>query len=258
MKTIGEIKEEFSAAREADWNAICQMYETDLRSGVQKLVQQYRKKLDALEKEKLRMEQMMQFEHKYEHLGYLCGIDEVGRGPLAGPVVACAVILPKDHHILYLNDSKKLTAHKREELYDVIMREAVAVGLGMASPARIDEINILQATYEAMRQAVSKLAVMPQLLLNDAVTIPGIEIPQVPIIKGDAKSASIAAASIVAKVTRDRLNMTRLCRNMVLHLIKGMALQNILRLFRNMDQHRSTGQVLLHISYKLHKIPTHK
>ena len=163
MKTIGEIKEEFSAAREADWNAICQMYETDLRSGVQKLVQQYRKKLDALEKEKLRMEQMMQFEHKYEHLGYLCGIDEVGRGPLAGPVVACAVILPKDHHILYLNDSKKLTAHKREELYDVIMREAVAVGLGMASPARIDEINILQATYEAMRQAVSKLAVMPQL-----------------------------------------------------------------------------------------------
>lgn len=205
MKTIGEIKEEFSAAREADWNAICQMYETDLRSGVQKLVQQYRKKLDALEKEKLRMEQMMQFEHKYEHLGYLCGIDEVGRGPLAGPVVACAVILPKDHPILYLNDSKKLTAHKREELYDVIMREAVAVGLGMASPARIDEINILQATYEAMRQAVSKLAVMPQLLLNDAVTIPGIEIPQVPIIKGDAKSASIAAASIVAKVTRDRL-----------------------------------------------------
>lgn len=205
MKTIGEIKEEFSAAWEADWNAICQMYETDLRSGVQKLVQQYRKKLDALEKEKLRMEQMMQFEHKYEHLGYLCGIDEVGRGPLAGPVVACAVILPKDHSILYLNDSKKLTAHKREELYDVIMREAVAVGLGMASPARIDEINILQATYEAMRQAVSKLAVMPQLLLNDAVTIPEIEIPQVPIIKGDAKSASIAAASIVAKVTRDRL-----------------------------------------------------
>ena len=148
---------------------------------------------------------MMQIEHKYEHLGYLCGIDEVGRGPLAGPVVACAVILPKDHHILYLNDSKKLTAHKREELYDVIMREAVAVGLGMASPARIDEINILQATYEAMRQAVSRLSVQPQLLLNDAVTIPEIQIPQVPIIKGDAKSASIAAASIVAKVTRDRM-----------------------------------------------------
>ena len=119
--------------------------------------------------------------------------------------MACAVILPKDHHILYLNDSKKLTAHKREELYGVILENAVAVGLGMASPARIDEINILQATYEAMRQAISKLKVMPQLLLNDAVTIPQVAIPQVPIIKGDAKSVSIAAASIIAKVTRDRL-----------------------------------------------------
>ena len=158
-----------------------------------------------LEKEKLRMEQMMQFEHKYEHLGYLCGIDEVGRGPLAGPVVACAVILPKDCDILWLNDSKKLTAKKREELYDVILEGAVSVGIGMASPERIDEINILQATYEAMRQAVSRLSVQPQLLLNDAVTIPEIQIPQVPIIKGDAKSVSIAAASIVAKVTRDRM-----------------------------------------------------
>lgn len=205
MKTIGEIKEEFAAAQETEWNQICQDYAEDTRSGVQKLVQQYRKKIDALEKEKLRMEYMMQFEHKYEHLGYLCGIDEVGRGPLAGPVVACAVILPKDHHILYLNDSKKLTAHKREELYDVILREAVAIGLGMASPARIDEINILQATYEAMRQAISKLTTSPDLLLNDAVTIPQVEVPQIPIIKGDARSMSIAAASILAKVTRDRL-----------------------------------------------------
>ncbi len=205
MKTIGEIKEEFSAAREADWNAICQMYETDLRSGVQKLVQQYRKKLDALEKEKLRMEQMMQFEHKYEHLGYLCGIDEVGRGPLAGPVVAGAVILPRDCDILYINDSKKLSAAKREVLYDEIMEKAVAVGIGMASPKRIDEINILQATYEAMRDAIKKLAVTPDILLNDAVTIPQVNIKQVPIIKGDAKSISIGAASIVAKVTRDRM-----------------------------------------------------
>ena len=205
MKTIGEIKEEFSAAREADWNAICQMYETDLRSGVQKLVQQYRKKLDALEKEKLRMEQMMQFEHKYEHLGYLCGIDEVGRGPLAGPVVACAVILPQDSRILYLNDSKKLSASKREELYDIIMEQAVATGLGTIGPDRIDEINILQATYEAMRQAIAQLSPQPDLLLNDAVTIPKVAIPQVPIIKGDAKSISIGAASIIAKVTRDRM-----------------------------------------------------
>lgn len=205
MKKIGEIKDEFAAAGEADWQSMCNQYRGDSRGGVQKLILQYEKKIKALEAEKLRMEQMMQYEREYEHLGYLCGIDEVGRGPLAGPVVACAVILPVDHQILYLNDSKKLTAHKREELYDVILREAVAVGIGMVGPAKIDEINILQATYEAMRQAISKLKVTPQLLLNDAVTIPGVEIPQVPIIKGDAKSASIAAASIVAKVTRDRL-----------------------------------------------------
>ena len=107
--------------------------------------------------------------------------------------------------ILYLNDSKKLSEKKREELYEVILKEAVATGIGMASPARIDEINILQATYEAMRMAISNLSVQPDLLLNDAVTIPEIEIMQIPIIKGDAKSVSIAAASILAKVTRDRL-----------------------------------------------------
>ena len=176
MKKIGEIKEEFAAASEGQWADLCIAYAEDQRSGVQKIISQYQKKMENLEKEKLRMEQMMQYEHEYEHLGYLCGIDEVGRGPLAGPVVACAVILPKDHDILYLNDSKKLTAHKREELYDVIMEKAVAVGIGMASPQRIDEINILQATYEAMREAISKLKVTPQILLNDAVTIPQVTI----------------------------------------------------------------------------------
>ena len=129
----------------------------------------------------------------------------MGRGPLAGPVVAGAVILPKDCRILYINDSKKLSAKKREELYDIIMEQAVAVGIGMASPQRIDEINILQATYEAMREAIRNLSVKPDILLNDAVTIPGVDIRQVPIIKGDAKSISIGAASIIAKVTRDRL-----------------------------------------------------
>ena len=136
---------------------------------------------------------------------YIAGVDEVGRGPLAGPVVAAAVILPPDFAVLGVNDSKKLSPAKREALYDEIMDKAEAVGVGMASPARIDEINILQATYEAMREAVAALNVAPDLLLNDAVTIPGISIPQVPIIKGDAKSVSIAAASIIAKVTRDRL-----------------------------------------------------
>lgn len=163
------------------------------------------KRQARLEKERVRIEAMKVYEKEYESHGWICGIDEVGRGPLCGPVVASAVILPKDCQILYLNDSKKLSEKKREELYDVIMEQAAAVGVGMASPQKIDEINILQATYEAMRQAIDSLKVKPAVLLNDAVTIPGVEIPQIPIIKGDAKSVSIAAASIIAKVTRDRM-----------------------------------------------------
>ena len=163
------------------------------------------KRQAKLEKERARIEIMKVYEKEYESHGWICGIDEVGRGPLCGPVVASAVILPKDCQILYLNDSKKLSEKKREELYDVIMEQAIAVGVGMATPQRIDEINILQATYEAMRQAISNLNVKPAVLLNDAVTIPEVDIPQIPIIKGDAKSVSIAAASIIAKVTRDRM-----------------------------------------------------
>ena len=120
-------------------------------------------------------------------------------------MVAGSVILPNDCRILYINDSKKLTEKKREELYDIIVEKAVSYGIGYASPKRIDEINILQATYEAMREAVAKLTSKPDLLLNDAVMIPGVEIRQIPIIKGDAKSITIGAASILAKVTRDRL-----------------------------------------------------
>ena len=165
------------------------------------------RKLEKLQKERERLEAMRSFEHQYEGYGAVCGIDEVGRGPLAGPVVAGAVILPPDCEILYLNDSKKLSEKKRELLYDEIMEKAVATGIGVISPARIDEINILQATYEAMRMAISNLKVQPSVLLNDAVTIPLVEIPQVPIIKGDAKSVSIAAASIIAKVTRDHMMM---------------------------------------------------
>jgi len=164
-----------------------------------------KKQQERLEKEIVRTKAMSTFEEEYKDYPYICGIDEVGRGPLAGPVVAGAVILPKDDMILYLNDSKKLSEKKREMLYDEIMNRAVATGIGMASPARIDEINILQATYEAMRMAIDNLKVRPDILLNDAVTIPQVDILQVPIIKGDAKSISIAAASIIAKVTRDRL-----------------------------------------------------
>lgn len=168
-----------------------------------------RKKEEKLRKELERLEVMSAYEKEYAQYTHICGIDEVGRGPLAGPVVACAVVLPKDVTILYLNDSKKLSEKKRELLYDEIMEKAVAVGIGAVGPARIDEINILQATYEAMQMAIEdltgKLGKKPDLLLNDAVTIPEVDIPQVPIIKGDAKSISIAAASIVAKVTRDHL-----------------------------------------------------
>ncbi len=204
-KKISEIKNEFETAGNDQLLELFAVYADDSRAGVAGLIKQYQKKLENLEKERERLFLMREYERKYEHLGYVCGIDEAGRGPLAGPVVAGAVILPKDCEILWLNDSKKLSEKKREALYDEIMEKAVAVGVGMASPARIDEINILQATYEAMREAVRKLCVRPQITLNDAVTIPDLELPQVPIIKGDAKSLSIAAASVIAKVTRDRL-----------------------------------------------------
>ena len=205
MQKIGEIKSEIQAAEPGEYAALFEKYKEDTRSGVRKLLEQLHKKEEAYQKELLRTEKMKEFERKYEDLGYVCGIDEVGRGPFAGPVVAAAVILPKDCDILYLNDSKKLSEKKRELLYDEIYEKAVAIGIGMSSEEVIDEINILQATYKAMQQAISKLSIKPDLLLNDAVTIPDVEIEQVPIIKGDAKSASIAAASIVAKVTRDRM-----------------------------------------------------
>ncbi len=164
-----------------------------------------KKQQEKLAAELDRLENMRLYEKKYESCGLICGIDEAGRGPLAGPVVAGAVILPRDCQILYLNDSKKLTARRRELLYEEIMEKALAVGTGVVSHARIDEINILQATYEAMRQAIEKLGMAPDILLNDAVTIPEVTLKQVPIIKGDAKSVSIAAASVIAKVTRDRM-----------------------------------------------------
>lgn len=162
---------------------------------------------EKLEQELMRLEQMEQYEKEYERSGIVCGIDEAGRGPLAGPVVSGAVILPEGCRILYLNDSKKLSEKRREELFSEIKEKAVSWAIGVVSPEEIDEINILKATYKAMRQAFEKLSPVPQVLLNDAVTIPGLSpaLVQVPIIKGDAKSVSIAAASILAKVTRDHM-----------------------------------------------------
>lgn len=204
---IGEIRDLLQAAEDQMLPDFIARFESDERSGVRQLVQRAQKRLDALEKERERLMAMHQYEEQYKDCQAICGIDEAGRGPLAGSVVAAAVILPKDCEILYLNDSKQLSAKKRELLYDEIMEKAVSVGVGYATPQRIDEINILQATYEAMRQAVNKLSVCPDILLNDAVRIPGLFLQQVPIVKGDAKSVSIAAASIIAKVTRDRLMM---------------------------------------------------
>lgn len=170
------------------------------------------KALAKLEAERARIETMKEFEYKYAEFNLICGIDEVGRGTFAGPVVAGAVILPKDEEILYLNDSKKLSEKKREELYDIIMDKAVAVGLGLETNEVIDEINIKRATHSAMRKAIKDLKnpktgemFTPDILLVDAEHIPDVDIRQVGIIKGDAKSISIAAASIIAKVTRDRM-----------------------------------------------------
>ncbi len=204
-KKISLIKLEFMQAMETELPQLLKKYEQDERSGVITICNQYRNRLEAKQNEINRLEAMKEYENKYSNYQYICGVDEVGRGPFAGPVIASAVILPKDCNILYLNDSKQLSEKKREELYDEIVSKAIALGIGSVPPEQIDEMNILQATYEAMRKAISNLQVKPDILLNDAVTIPQVDIKQVPIIKGDAKSVSIAAASIVAKVTRDRL-----------------------------------------------------
>ena len=155
---IQEIKNIFQAATVNELPAFLAVYQDDRRPGVAALVKRAQKMISDYEREIARTEKMKEYEKRYDSFSYICGIDEVGRGPLAGPVVAGAVILPKDCDILSLNDSKQLSEKKREELYAVIMEKAIATGLGFVAPQRIDEINILQATYEAMREAVSKLS----------------------------------------------------------------------------------------------------
>lgn len=161
---------------------------------------------EKLEIELERLRAMKEYEYSFLSKGnvVIAGVDEAGRGPLAGPVVAAAAILNVDDDFIYLNDSKKVTPKRRDILYDDIMNRTI-YGIGIVSAEEIDEINILQATYKAMRMAIDKLSKRPEVLLNDAVIIPGIDesIHQEKIIKGDAKSVSIAAASILAKVTRD-------------------------------------------------------
>ncbi len=203
---IAEIKNELKNAPIDRLASVIETYTSDERSGVQSAIASAQKRLDAYHKELARVEIMLTFEKSHPECRYICGIDEAGRGPLAGPVVAAAVILDPQKPILYVNDSKKLSEKKREALFDEIMEKALYVGVGIASPEVIDDINILQADYVAMTDAVHQLGVKPDLLLNDAVIIPQLkEIQQISIIKGDAKSLSIAAASIIAKVTRDRM-----------------------------------------------------
>ena len=205
-KTIKQIQDEYKGTSDNMLPAFIEEYIRDGRPGVSKIISQAQKKIMKLQNERARVLKMTEFEKKYSDYEYICGIDEVGRGPLAGPTVAGAVILPKDCIIYYINDSKKLSEKRREELYDEIMDKAVAVSTGIVDVDSINETdNISISVYEAMRQAIDKLEVKPDLLLVDAVKIPDVTIKQVPIVKGDAKSISIAAASIIAKVTRDRM-----------------------------------------------------
>ena len=205
MESISDIKKIFDDADMGTLSSVIEKYRADERLGVQKLIKSALKRFSDYENEKMRMNEMFHFERLYSEKKYIAGIDEVGRGPLAGPVVACALILPKNCDILYINDSKQLSAKKRDELYDELRNKAVSYGIGIVGHEKIDEVNILQATYIAMRDAISKLSVKPDQLLVDAVKIPEVDTDQRGIIKGDARSASIAAASIVAKVYRDRL-----------------------------------------------------
>ena len=205
MATIKEIKaslEDVTDLADPRWAD----FEADSRSGVQKAILQRKKAIEAEAAEDERLETMLRYEREAYNQGFqvLAGIDEVGRGPLAGPVVAAAVILPKGCKIKHLNDSKKIPKSKHEAIYHEVMEQAVAVGIGIKDAKIIDQVNIYEATKLAMLEALGKLNPVPQYLLIDAMKL-DTPIPQQSIIKGDANSLSIAAASIVAKVTRDRL-----------------------------------------------------
>ena len=179
----------------------------DERTGVRKAIEGYLRARERATAEAARIERMWTYERRAVENGYsfIAGIDEAGRGPLAGPVVAAAVILPAGIELPGLNDSKQVREEVREELYDLIREGAIACGIGIVNAEEIDRVNILQATFDAARQALSQLSVVPDYLLTDFLKIPGVAQPYEAIVKGDANSFSIAAASILAKVTRDRL-----------------------------------------------------
>ena len=201
QKSVAAITQELQNCSEEALIALCSNLRTDPRKSVQLLAEKAMKRLEKEKKELERVQGMIDFEREIAGSTIYCGIDEAGRGP----VVAAAVIMPRDGKIPYVNDSKQVSEKKREQLYEQILKEAVSYGVGIVDAKRIDEINILQATYEAMREAVSQLTLPLGHVLADAVRIPKLTVTQTPIIKGDAKCYSIAAASIIAKVTRDRI-----------------------------------------------------
>lgn len=203
--SIKELTAQFHAITTLD-DPLLETYATDSRQGVQKLLATTRKRLTKLAEQKRAFAERFFYERQAHQQGRMlvAGIDEVGRGPLAGPVVSCAIILPDHFDVIGVNDSKQLSDHKREQLYPQILKQAVSVGIGIATNDQIDQLNIYQATRVAMLEAVKQLTPQPDQLLIDAMQI-DTDIPQLKLIKGDAKSVSIGAASIVAKVFRDHL-----------------------------------------------------
>ena len=204
-KSIQEIKQQLLVVETSD-DPFFKECEQDERKGVQKLIAQKLKFFAEQDKLKQQFYHMQKYEEALYNQGieYIAGVDEVGRGPLAGPVVAAAVILPKGFYLPGVTDSKKLSELKREQFYEIIQKEAVSVGIGVVEAEVIDDINIYEATKKAMMAALMNLTMPPEHVLIDAMTLP-IAIPQQSIIKGDATSISIAASSIIAKVTRDRM-----------------------------------------------------
>lgn len=207
--TVKQVKKKIDQLTLGEAEELIIVLEADKRKSINRLAKKIEKEIEAVNKEKERIKKLWSYEKEITaNYQYVAGIDEVGRGPLAGPVVCAAVILPKDIELIGINDSKKVKKEDRERLFDEINEKAIAVGIGICNEKIIDDINILEATKVGMKKAIEDLDQKPEFLLIDALTLDDVPIKQEGIIKGDSKSVSIAAASIIAKVTRDRMMYT--------------------------------------------------